>query len=92
MLYFSHMNLTREDWPKWRSRLQNSGFSKETAVLLDALAPFGFLLAQVFYLTKWLNPVGGMASSLQNLSTLLEDDGEIHRFARYLNERENDLS
>jgi hypothetical protein len=92
MLYFSHMNLTRTYWPEWKKTLQNKGFSDFTAVMLEALAPFGFLLPQVIYLTEWIFPSGRTSSSMNNVLTLLEDGGEIRQFAQYLQERENDLS
>jgi hypothetical protein len=92
MLYFSHMNLTRTFWPEWKKTLQNSGFSNFLAVMLEALAPFGFLLSQVVYLTGWILPSGRPSNSMNNVLALLEDGGEIRQFAQYLQERENDLS
>jgi hypothetical protein len=92
MLYFSHMNSSQIYWPEWKRNLQNSGFSDEMAVLLETLAPFGFLISQVIYLTGWIFPTGRTINSLQHISILLEDGKEIQHFAHYLLERENDLS
>lgn len=92
MLYFSHMNLTRTYWPEWKKNLQTRGFSDFAAVMLEALAPFGFLLSQFVYLTGWILPTGRTSSFMNNVLALLEEDGEIHHFAQYLQESENDLS
>ena len=92
MLYFSHMNLTRTYWPEWKKNLQNRGFSDFAAVMLEALALFGFMLSQVFYLTGWILPTGNTSNSMNNILTLLEDGGEIRHFAQYLQESDNDLS
>jgi hypothetical protein len=92
MLYFSHMNLTRTYWPEWKKTLKNNGFSDFAAVLLEALAPFGFLISQFIYLTGWIFPAGRASSSMNNAVTFLEDACEIRNFAQYLQESENDLS
>ena len=92
MLYFSHMNLTRTYWPEWKRNLQNSGFSDEMAVLLEALAPFGFLFSQIMYLSGWLIPSGNSFNAAKNISILMENGSEMRHFAQYLMERENDLS
>ncbi|MEI8131776.1 MAG: hypothetical protein WCG34_05045 [Leptolinea sp.] len=85
------MNLTRTDWPDWKNHLQKSGFSKETALLLEAIAPLGFLMSQVIYLTGWIFPSGRPSNSILGISALLEDGNEVRNFAHYLMEADNDL-
>ena len=92
MLYFSHMNLTRTYWPDWKKYLQKSGFLDETAILLEVVAPLGFLLSQVIYLTGWILPNGSRSNLIHGISTLLEDGSEIRLFSLYLMERENDIA
>jgi hypothetical protein len=92
MLYFSHMNLTRTYWPDWKKYLQNSGVLDETALLLEVVAPLGFLLSQVIYLTGWIFPKGSRANLIHRISTLLEDGSEIRQFSLYLLKGENDIA
>jgi hypothetical protein len=86
------MNLTRTYWPEWKKTLQYSGFSNESAVVLEALAPLGFLFSQIKYLTAWIIPARRSPNSLQSFLLLLEDSDEVQQFVQYLKERENDLS
>jgi hypothetical protein len=86
------MNLTRTNWPEWKRNLQTSGFSDQTAMLLETLAPLGFIFSQLIYLTGWLFPGDDSSKTLLNISKFLEDDSEVRDFAFYLKERDHDLS
>jgi len=86
------MNLARTYWPDWKKNLQKSGFLDETALLLEVVAPLGFLMSQVIYLTKWIFPNGSRANLIHGISALLEDGSEIRLFAHYLLEGENDIA
>lgn len=91
MLYFSDMNFTRTEWPEWKIAIQNSGFSVETAVLLETLAPFGFILSQVIYLSAWLFPAKTGFGGIKNFAALLEDDAEVRQFAQFLKDCGSDV-
>jgi hypothetical protein len=78
------MNFTRKEWPEWKKAIQNSGFTVETAVLLETLAPFGFILSQVIYLSAWLFPAKVGFGGIKNFAVFIEDDDEVRQFAQFL--------
>lgn len=76
------MQMGREQWISWAERLRRLGLQSMAAWFLDFAAPLRLLGAQVLYFGQ---PFFG-GRPLLTLAHLLEDDGEAHAFAAFLQE------
>lgn len=75
------MKSTREFWNRWAESLRRYQLHDLVASFLESGSPFALLGAQAIYFS------GGFFKSdqLTALAEMLEDEGETHAFAAFLN-------
>jgi len=74
------MQTLRAFWPAWAESLRHWKLDAFVAWLLEAGGPFTLLSAQALYFTGPF--LGG--EQIEVLARMLEEDDEVHAFARYL--------
>lgn len=76
------MQTPRAFWPAWAERLQTWKLDAFAAWLLEAGGPYTLLSAQALYFARPF--IGG--NQIDILARMLEEDEEVHAFAKYLRE------
>lgn len=79
------MQMARENWARWAEKLDRWGLRGTAAWFLDAAGPLLTIGAQALYFGQpFLN-----RDRTAVLAQLLEDDGEAHAFAAFLQEEKD---
>ena len=79
------MQTPDQEWPHWAAVLQHYHLDQLTAWVLDAGGPFALLTAQALYFFYPFMPSG----QIKVLTSMLEEEEEMHAFIRYLRGEHN---